>query len=205
MERQFNAQSRRIRDHLQALANRFRVRWHFRVARGAVTTEIVAASGEVDLVVLGKAGQSLTSLKRVGSTVHAILERDSGLAMVVREKVPLGGPVILVFDGSDSSRRALGIALNIVSVRKVRLHTVVLAENEVLSEEYRREIACAGLARGAAVDFQTLIKPVRFVLIHTLRTLGYGWTVLPCGGVCGRGADLCDLVNELANPIMLVH
>ncbi len=85
MAQELKVLAEQVRRQLQLHANQRRVEWSFRVARGTLTAAI-AASGAIDIVVVGRPGQSTA------------------------EQLQSAGTVQVVFDGSDSSLRALETA-----------------------------------------------------------------------------------------------
>ena len=111
----------------------------------------------------------------------------------------------MVDDGSEVATKALHLAINLVRARECRLRCVIAVANPEDAAEQRERRICELLSYGRKAEFSTLRNPVRFALIHALRILGPGLVVMPCSGKFGTGADVCDLVNELPNPILLVH
>jgi len=56
MEHQFRAQAALARRAMASLANPIQLRWAFRVVRGEVNAEVLAAAAEIDILVLGRSG-----------------------------------------------------------------------------------------------------------------------------------------------------
>ena len=116
LERQIRGQSRRARRVFTLATQRTHLTWSFRTVRGRVLPEVLAASAEADLLVLGKQGWSLYRHGRVGSTVRGLLPERFGLALIVKEGTRLAAPMAVIYDGSDVADRAL-IAAEMVRSR----------------------------------------------------------------------------------------
>ncbi len=99
VERALRAQAAEVEQLLARAAQRQQLRWSFQVTRGQVVAEVLSTAQDEDLVVLGKVGRSI-----------AARLRGPGKAGTGDEMVPARRPVLLVFDGSDPSFRALQIA-----------------------------------------------------------------------------------------------
>lgn len=138
IERQLRAQATRARRALAAVAGREGVPYSFTVSRGAVTSEVVAATGEEDLVTLGRSGWSFGHPRRLGSTARALLERRPGLVLVLERGARLAPPPGVFFDGSDEAVAALELAG--ILARSVPGGLVVLATTEEARERAASEL-----------------------------------------------------------------
>ena len=116
MERGLRAQAGRAHAALAAAAQEVPVRWSFRVARGTVAPEILAAVSESSLLVLGKTGRSGT---RFGSTVRAVAAEAPGPVLIAGHGAPRGSTVAVLYDGSPASERALGLAARLARKRRI--------------------------------------------------------------------------------------
>ena len=74
IEREFQSQADKIRHTLAQTAVSSNLRWSFRVTRGMVSTELLAAAESAGLVTLGRVGRSPG--KRFGSTAQAMVRRS---------------------------------------------------------------------------------------------------------------------------------
>src|SRR6516165_5238200 len=94
MERALKAQAAQAREALAAAARRAQVQWSFRVVRGQVTQEVLAAAAKADLVTLGKQGRSRSPGARLGSTALRVALDAPGALLLVEYGVPAGQPVL---------------------------------------------------------------------------------------------------------------
>ena len=85
---------------LAAAAERRKVRWSFRVARGLVVEQVLAEVRRDDLLALGAAGRSL---RRAGLTAvaRAVAEQAPCAVLLARGGARGDQPVAVLYDGSD--------------------------------------------------------------------------------------------------------
>jgi nucleotide-binding universal stress UspA family protein len=106
----------KARDLLLQTGQRAKVSSSFRVARGDVTSEILSAADHYDLLVLGKAGWTIGTMRKPGSTCLAVLSRSRVPVLIVEEGVRLAPPILAVHDGSESGKRVLDFARHLGEV-----------------------------------------------------------------------------------------
>ncbi|HSJ57805.1 MAG TPA: universal stress protein [Anaerolineae bacterium] len=114
MERQLRMQSARVRRIFDGRTRHAHLRCSFQVARGVVHREVLSAASDADLLVLGRAGWSLLSPRRLGTTTRAILAQAPGLVLVLQRETCLGQPTVVIYDGSALSKKALEMAVELV-------------------------------------------------------------------------------------------
>jgi len=205
LERQLRAQAGLMRRALALAAEREDVAWEFRVARGAVTTEVLAAEAEADLLILGRLGRSLVRGRRVGSTCRMILSQGRGLTLILQHGVRLVVPVMVVYDGSNVAKKALETAMRLTEVKNGFLSVLIVTTDTEKARRLREDLTADLRARNVGADFRVLIEPSVSRLLHEIRGAGSGPVVLPCGGDVFYAEELCALVDEIPNPVLLVR
>lgn len=113
VERLLRGVADKARAALRESSQRLNVRSSFRVERGDVTGGILAATMEIDLIVLGKRGWSLGQFGEPGNTCRDILSKSPAPTLVVEHGVMLTTPILAVDDGSPAGKRAADIAKQI--------------------------------------------------------------------------------------------
>jgi nucleotide-binding universal stress UspA family protein len=203
---QLRALAGRARAALAAVAARHDIPWRFRVAHGAVPVEVLSASADADLIILGKVGWSLTSPRRMGSTVRVLVRQGRNLTLLLRKGDTLGLPVTVIYDGTTSaSQKALAAAEHLVRSQDGLLSVIVLAEDGPSALRFREEAEHQLLGRGLSAGFRSLVRPSLAALAGVVQLQGNGPVVLPCGGELLHGDGVCDLADALPNPILLVR
>ena len=203
LERQLQDQAERARRALAAAAERLRVRWSFRVTRGQVASEVATASAETDLLIMGKTGWSPGRGNRLGGTARSVLARTPCLALMLQEGMRLGLPLIFVYDGSPSSRRALDVAAQLGRGGERRLQIILLADEGAAAPALQEQVDNWLAQRGMAARYQTVVGGEAGALVRAVQAAGQGLLVLP-GGPLLQGEALHRLISEIECPALVV-
>ena len=205
IERQFRGQAARIRRALELIAERTQVDWSFRVARGVIASELLTAASEVDLIILGRGGWSLTQRRRLGSTARAILSETPCLALILRQGTYLELPMLVVYDGSPLAQKGLATAAALVQGEDGDLTVLVLADEPDMAHRLQRQAAEWLQGRGVNVRYRPLTKLSVPRLAHIVRTEGRGTLVLPARSALLQDEVLLALLDEVEMPVLLVR
>jgi nucleotide-binding universal stress UspA family protein len=116
LERQMRAQAGEMRKALESAASKLGIRWSFQVKRGLVASEILLASMDADLVILGKRGLNLS--RRLGSTVQLMISSGRGMALVLQQGERLKVPVVAIYNESPNASKVLDAARTLPLSRK---------------------------------------------------------------------------------------
>ncbi len=206
LERQIRGQSRRARRVFTSATQRTHLIGSFRTVRGRVLPEVLAASAEADLLVLGKQGWSLYRHGRVGSTVRGILPERFGLALIVKEGTHLAAPLAVIYDGSEVADRAL-IAAEMVRSRLNNNQSLIVlvlptAQQDALALQAQARSSLA--AEGVAARYRTATGTNIRRLADILLTEGCGTVVSPARSSVLQNSTLASLLDYLELPILLV-
>lgn len=139
IEADLRAMAARAREALARAASPRHVAWSFRVARGRVSLEVIAAAGEADLLVLGVSGHRLT--RGPGETARAAAARAPISVLLLTRGAKVGQPILAAYDGSPDGERALELGARLAAAGVGDLTVLVAAP------EPQRAEALAGLAR----------------------------------------------------------
>jgi nucleotide-binding universal stress UspA family protein len=206
IERQIRVQSRRVRRVFALALERARVRWSFRVVRGTVLSEVLAAASEADMIVLGKAGWSLIRRRQLGSTVRGILPDHFGLALILKEGTCLGVPLAIVYDGSPAAERALIAAdtLRQSSNDRQALIVLILARERQRAQALRDQAASRLGEEVEGVLYRTLTSANVLQLVDILQTEECGTLVIPARSSALHDSTIVTLLEHLDLPVLLV-
>ena len=105
IRRSMKVQAAAARRSLASAAERHRLRWSFRVARGNVARELVAAAARADLMVVGRARLAHHLRIHVGPTARRVAA-EAPAAVLIPGRGDRDGPVVVVHEGSPASARA---------------------------------------------------------------------------------------------------
>jgi nucleotide-binding universal stress UspA family protein len=205
IERQFRGQAARIRRVLELIAERMQVNWSFRVARGVIASVLLTAASEVDLIILGRGGWSLTQRRQLGSTARAILSETPCLALILQQGTYLELPMLVVYDGSPLAQKALATAAALVQGEGGDLTVLVLADDLDMAHRLQRQAAEWLQGRGVNVRYRPLTKLSVPRLAHILQTEERGTLVLPARSALLQDEVLLALLDEIEMPVLLVR
>ncbi len=190
---------------LQTVAKRRGLRAGFRILRGRVDSEILAAASEADLLVVGLAGRSGSSRGRPGSLALAAAERAPGSVLIYRTGVSPSGDPLVCFDGLHGSVKALDAAISLPreNNRKIR---VALVPSEAfaataLREKVEKLLSYRGLnAQIVECTPQNLEQLCRFAA-----SSGTNAIVLAAESPVLQGEGLRRLLTNANCPLLLVR
>lgn len=204
VQRQFRGQASRARQALAAMAERAGVDWSFQVARGLIAAELLAAASEADLIILGKRGWSPAWRRRLGSTAQAILAQGSQLTLLLQPEVPLGPPLVVVYNGSAESQKALAMATQLLPEGDSRLTLLILAEDQETAGRLQSQAKAWLERRGLAARY--LWRPGVNIqdLAHTVRVESCRTLVLP-GGLRHDPEAALPLMAQIDCSVLLVR
>lgn len=205
IERQFRGQAARIRRALELSAEHTQVNWSFRVARGVIASELLTAASEVDLIILGRGGWSLTQRRQLGSTARAILSETPCLALILHHGAGLELPMLVVYDGSPLAQKALAAAAALVQGEDGDLTVLVLADEPDMAHRLQRQAAEWLQGRGVQADYRLLTESSVARLAHIVQMEGGGTFVLPAESPLLQDEALLTLLDEIEIPVLLVR
>jgi nucleotide-binding universal stress UspA family protein len=153
-EAALRAVASRAREALERTASHHRLACSFRVRRGRVVPELLAAAEGADLVVLGAASHGRPARGAVGETARAAAARAPASVLLLARGARLAGDVVAVDDGTPAGSRALAAARRVAP--QDRPPTIVCASDG-------GDVALAGpIARlGAALAVLPALAPDR--------------------------------------------
>lgn len=204
VEHQLRNQAEKARQALETTAERAQVRWSFRVTRGQVAAEVSAATADTDLLIMGQTGWSPGRRRRLGNTAQDVLSRTSCLAMVLRQGMRLGVPVIALYDGGPASQRALGVALQLVQEKQGSLKVLLVAprvsDARFLQDQVGARLGKSGMER----EFQMVVGATGEELVRAVKDLGQGLLVLGESELL-TGERLQTLIDATECPALVVR
>ncbi len=111
IEYQLRTIAEKINQKIAEISSRLRIPWNFTVTRGWVSSEILSASEEADLVILGKSGWSSKGISHLGSTAQDIIFKSKKNILILGKKPPKGAPIFLFYFNTPLFKKAFNLAL----------------------------------------------------------------------------------------------
>lgn len=195
----------RARHALESIAGQARVQWSFRVARGSVDRELIAAAAQADMVSLGRCGWSLIETRHVGRTTQAILSGTKAPVLLLPRNLRPGSAIVAVYDGSARAGRGLALAVNLGREDTTPL-VIVVPEPDPdvagkLAETAREELQDRDVHRRA--DFRVIPRLDPATLAAAVGAEGIGILILPEDEAVAGGS--VALLSHLDVPVLVVR
>jgi nucleotide-binding universal stress UspA family protein len=203
MQRQLRAQANRVRRRLTLLAERWGIPWSFRIARGAIDKELIAAASEADLVILGRMGWS--GSKRLGSTAQAMASQQELPALIHAPRVKLKPQILVIYDGSETAQRSLKMAASLVKGQGGYLAVAILAAEHEEAKGLQIEAAMWLRSRGLQSRYRWLLEADEEMIKNLMNVEKECILVLPGELPLLEGDRLTALLDDLKCPVMVVR
>ena len=154
---------------------------------------------------MGRAGWSPGHRRRLGNTAQDVLSRTSCLAMVLRQGMRLGVPVIALYDGGSTSQRTLGVALQLVQEKQGSLKVLLVARRVSDARSLQDQAGVRLGSSGVAREFHMVVGATGGELVRAVWELGQGLLVLPGEGELLTGEVLQALIDATECPALVVR
>ena len=206
LERQFRDEAARVRQAVLSACGQRNVPCRFQVFRGVIAAELLAAAAQADLMVVGKIGRSYFGTKRVGSITRVLVSRRTGMTLVLQSGALMTTlPVIVLFDGSEQARKSLAVAAHLARSPHGRLIVFVVAEGSGEARRFQMQVQDYLQPYELTPVFRVLVRDDLPGIAHRIRMESEGPVVIPCGVQSEDGEQLCALIGEIGNPVLLVR
>jgi nucleotide-binding universal stress UspA family protein len=203
MERALRAQAARARRAIAAACEQRQIKWSFRVVRGEVAREVLAAATEADLLSLGKASRPLIRKVRLGSTARAAAVQGPHCVLLLQRDVRIQAPVMVIYDDSPTARRALALAARLAQKMGRYVDVLLLASATEEVPRLRAEISDVLRGRGLMAQYRQLTKAGATALAQAVRAEGSGVLVLGCTIL--QPEALQALLSDVDCPVLVVR
>jgi nucleotide-binding universal stress UspA family protein len=203
MAEQLQLQARMARKALEEVAEKAQVRWSFRVARGIIAAELLAAAEEMDLILLGRTGWS--NRRRVGSTALAVASRAGKHTLIIRRGAHLGLPVGIVCDGTIHAEKAMDTAVDLLRYQEGYLVIFIRADDLVTARQLQSEISEWVGQRNLHAHYRWLVGEDLTGLDGLIQEERCGILVLPAEVDALQGDKLRPILDQVQCPVLLVH
>lgn len=202
MESQLRSQARRARRALRVGAESAHLQWSFRVTRGAIPAELLAAALETDLIILGKAGWSTRN--RLGSTARVLVVEGPGYTMVSQKGVRLEQPIMVLYDGSPAGEKAL-TAAQLVHTGELPLIVLLVSDERAGANELQTQVRDWAQRREIELRLLWIVELDGQKMASLARLESCGVLVMPAQSAGLNSEDLVALVNECGCAVLLAR
>ncbi len=203
IEQEMRAQANAARRALAGMARRARLRSSFRVARGVIHDELLQASSEADLIILGKTGWSRR--KRLGSTTRTVIAQSPSHILVLQQTYRARSILAVIYDGAPGAQKALNVAAELMHGKDGVLSVLILAGSIEQAQLFQSEVSPWAQAHELEARYRWLVGLDRSRLAALARNEGYDAVVVSseCETLCGEALE--TFFEETDIPVFLVH
>jgi nucleotide-binding universal stress UspA family protein len=205
VERELKAQAATARRALERAAEQLHVPWSFRVTRGAVEAELIAAAVGADLVAVGKAIRPFTARARLGRTVRALYAGCSCSLLFAVPDTGGSATVVLAYDGSPVAAKALEVASRIADNDGGRLLVFLIAESGDAVAEH--EAAVRRCLRGSALSlmFRRVSGESCAAMLPAIEAERPKLFIVGADPANTRSEALAPIIESVSCPVLLVR
>ncbi len=155
MESRLKAHSEVARKAVESVAKDANVAWSFRIARGKVVSELLAAASGADLVALGKGGWGLNRRVRIGSTALELAASSLPVLLLPEHGLSEKPHLLVYYDHSQASQRALLAAASLAGFGMDGITVLVASRNKHQAMQAEKEIVA--LIEGRNIDVRYVV------------------------------------------------
>ena len=205
VERALRRQAKRVR-RLLADAAGTRVTWNFRVTRGDVEGEIMAAARHADLLTLGFVGDRPVGGRGAGSLARRAAREAPGSVLLAQRGQRAGGPVVLCLDDSPEGERALATAASLARTHDGKL--TIVGYGDPLDEQahdLESDVANRLSDLGITSRFTWVPPEARLALGAVLREAHGGALVVSATSELARSDILDSMIEDGSCSLLLVR
>lgn len=204
LERLLRLQAEQARELLRHTAEARTLRHTFRVLRGLVSEQLMLAAPEADMLVLGRSGRSPSCRKGLGSTARTALHECKMTVMLMRPGVTAAeGPLLVLCDGSEASKRALRTALEIAGPKST-LHLLVTDPAPEAIERCKQETDAMLKRRAIEAEYYHIPFTEGKQLVSFIRMIDSGLVVIG-EGMNLPAETLRELIDTIDYPVLVVR
>jgi nucleotide-binding universal stress UspA family protein len=207
IEQEMRAHANLARRRLEALAKQMQLQSSFRVARGVIAAELLQASSEADLLILGKTGWSHSN--RMGSTTRVLVAQSASHTMILTETLRSWDEAYstlgVIYNGSDASKRALQAARHLAEGRQIRMDVILLAPDVDQANQLQAQVSEQLKSLEIEVNFRWLVGLERNRLNAVAKRDHFVALLVPAAGEILPGEALESFLNEAQIPVLLVR
>lgn len=205
MERTLRAEASRIRKRLEHAAGQAMIRWSFHVSRGAVARELLSATHADDVLIVGKASSSRARRLRTGRTTRTVVLQSRCSVVVIHQGADLKGSTLVVFDGSESTLRALRQAGMLASDNHREVVVLLQAQDTERAEALRDQARTVAEQSGFSARYIRSTHADAPAIVAAVQREGCSTLLLTADSPLAARNVLPDLLDEIDCAVMVVR
>jgi K+-sensing histidine kinase KdpD len=178
MEFKLRALSEEARKALATVAGRARCQWSFRTVRGEILAEVLAATGEADLLAVSETGGPLGLQRRVASAVLQVATGAAKVFLIPARGIAPGTRIAVYFDGSPGSRLALIVSAQLAAAAEDGITVLIGATDAAAASILKDEAALLLEGEDVEIRYRAIGPEDEAALLQALRAERAGILIL---------------------------
>ena len=211
VERNLRRQITMAREAVENAARQRRIKSSFRVRRGRISVEVLDSATESDLILVSRTGGGISVIPlndepRVGTVAREVVRESRQTVFIIGERSQPTGQVVVAYDGSEASDRALDSAAEIADRRGGESVVVLLLADDEAGAQALQSKADQYLTElGFTPEFRVVTEPSLTRLCQEVSSFDSGLLVLGSGQDIVSGSAAQELLERIACSVMLVR
>ncbi len=205
IERELRVKAEQMRRMLASTAERARVPWSFRVARGKVTSEVLAVATKTDLLAVERMNDPFALQARLDFTLLAGGAESPNLLLLTGQSLSIDRPIAVIYDDAPEAGKSLAAATHLAGLSHADLVVMIPAKDpgdfRTLQDRARQAFGAAGdrirYCQLERMDISSLLEAIKQNRAGIL-VLGYRNPLL-------QQAAWQKLPQVIKRPILLVR
>ncbi len=203
LHRQLRVQVGSVRREFRTVTQHISTRCTFRSRRGRVSSEVLEAAADADVVILGKGAWGAVETGRMAPAVRRILSQAPTSTLLLQAEAEIQPPVRVVYDGTPLATKALSVGARLAEDDEVMI--MVLADEPDRARELRNLAIEQLEGRELDVSFQTLTEASVSRLAHLVGRDEEGTLVLPGHVHVMRDEAVLEFLDRTVSPVLIVR
>ncbi|MBI1423502.1 MAG: hypothetical protein GC149_08565 [Gammaproteobacteria bacterium] len=205
MERQIQAQASRLRQLVAATAQQARIKAEFKVLRGQISSELLLAAQQMDLLILGKNAQLLQQNLRLGKVAQEVLAAVNCNVMLLQYGAHIERPVAVLFDGSEASQRALLLGMQLAHGDHDHLTVIYPATDPEQQAALQQQVTTITQPVGIEPGQMQLASNSYSALLQSLATCKGRILIVESGSEVLNPESVKSLIQQSPVPVIVMR
>lgn len=209
IEKELDAQAQWVSRELARLAEQQKLKWTLKTVRGHAETEILAASKQADLLIVGRsAGRMLVNRDQLGSTAAILVTKSQKTVVLLEEQNHWDRVSVVLVENMDAGRKALATAVRLSSIQDQnsrKLIVLLCALTSQIFDQLKADVDYWLRGYDRQAEFIWLRKIDSQVLAHRLWQQGGGILILSAETPFLKQYPIALLMRQLKLPLVLVR
>ncbi len=205
LSRQLQVQAGRVQTRFRVRTQRLATRCTFRVVRGRVAPEVLAAAAEADVVIMGKGAWSPFETEHLAPAVREVLTKTPASTLVLRAGAEIEPPMRVVYDGTSLADKAVATAAELTKDDDGHVMIFLVGEDPDEASCMEQKVTERWEDQGIELSFHRLTKGSVSRLAHLVAHEEGGTLVLPAGEEALEDEAVLSFLDVTRVPVLLVR